>query len=156
MSEQRLETLRVLASRGAARAELGAHGQRHLRGAAGHERQLRRLVEQLIEADAEEVDVHQLDHRTHAGHRRTDADAHDRGLGDRGVADPVAESVAQPAGEPEDVAAVADVDAGDEHSVVGLELDLERGADGVHRPEDRRVAADERAARRAARELPTT
>ena len=39
------------------------------------------------------------------GHGRADAEAHDRRLGDRGVAHPVAEPVAQPAGEPEDVAA---------------------------------------------------
>ena len=76
--EQRLEALRVLAARRAAGAELRAHGQRHLRGAAGHERQLRGLVEQLVEADAEEVEVHQLDDRAHARHRRADAEAHDR------------------------------------------------------------------------------
>ena len=49
--------------------------RRHLRRAAGHERQLRRLVEQLVEADAEEVEVHQLDHGAHARHRRADARA---------------------------------------------------------------------------------
>ena len=86
-----LEALRVLASRGAPGAELGPHGQRHLRRPAGHERQLRRLVEQLVEADAEEVEVHHLDHRAHPGHGRTHAEADDRRLGDRGVAHPVAE-----------------------------------------------------------------
>ena len=126
VGEQRLEALGVLAARRPAGAELGADGQRHLRRAAGHERQLRRLVEQLVEADADEVEVHQLDHRPHAGHRRADAEAHDRRLRDRRVPHPVAEPVAQAAGEPEDVAAVADVDAGDEHPLVGLELGLER------------------------------
>ena len=42
--------------------------------------------EQLIEADAEEVEVHQLDHRAHPGHRRADAEADDRRLGNRGIA----------------------------------------------------------------------
>ena len=89
--EQRLEALRVLAARRAPGAELGPHGQRHLGGAAGHERQLRRLVEQLVEADAEEVEVHHLDDRAHAGHRRADAEPDDRRLRDRRVAHPVAE-----------------------------------------------------------------
>ncbi len=140
VGEQRLEALGVLAARRAAGAELGAHGQRHLGGAAGHERQLRRLVEQLVEADAEEVDVHELDHRAHSGHRRAHAEPHDGRLGDRRVAHPVAEPVAQAAGEAEDVAALADVDAGHEHAVVGLELRFERRADGVHSPEHRRIA----------------
>ena len=144
MREQRLEALRVLAARRAPGAELRAHGQRHLRGAAGHERQLGGLVEQLVEADADEVEVHQLDDRPHAGHRRADAEAHDRGLGDRRVADAVAEAVVQPAGETEHVAAGADVDAGDEHAVVARELGFERGMDRVHRAEHRCVVADGR------------
>ena len=118
VGQQGLEALRVLAARGPAGAELGPHGQRHLGGPAGHERQLGRLVEQLVEADADEVEVHQLDHGAHAGHGRADAQAHDGRLGDRRVAHPVAEPVAQAPGEPEDVAALADVDAGDEHPVV--------------------------------------
>ena len=88
VGQQRLEALRVLAARRAPGAELGPHGQRHLRRAAGHERQLGRLVEQLVEADAEEVEVHQLDHGAHPGHGRTDAEADDRRLGDRRVAHP--------------------------------------------------------------------
>ncbi len=116
MREQRFEALRVLAARRAPRAELGPHGQRHLGGAAGHERQLRRLVEQLVEADADEVEVHQLHHRSHPRHRRADAEAHDRGLGDGRVADAITELIVESAHEPEDVAAGADVDAGDEHA----------------------------------------
>ena len=137
--EQRLEALRVLAARRAPGAELGPHGQRHLGRAAGHERQLGRLVEQLVEADAEEVEVHELDDGTHPGHGRADAEPDDRRLGDRGVAHPVAELVAQPAREPEDVAARAHVDAGHEHAVVARELGLECRVDGVHGAEHRRV-----------------
>ena len=73
------------------------------------------------------------------GHRRADAEAHDRRLRDRRVAHAVAEPVAEAAGEAEDVAAGADVDAGDEHPVVGGELGLERVVDRVHRAEHRRV-----------------
>ena len=105
--EQRFEALRVLAARRAPGAELRPHGQRHLRGAAGHERQLRGLVEQLVEADADEVEVHQLDDRAHARHRRADAEADDRALGDRRVADAIAEAVVQPARQAEHVAAGA-------------------------------------------------
>ena len=75
------------------------------RGAAGHERQLRGLVEQLVEADAEEVEVHELDHRPHARHRGADAEADDRALGDRRVADAIAEAVVQAADQAEHVAA---------------------------------------------------
>ena len=69
--EQRLEALRVLAPASApapiVRTTIA------IWRAAGHERQLRRLVEQLVEAHAEEVEVHQLDDGAHAGHRRADA-----------------------------------------------------------------------------------
>ena len=53
-------------------------------------------------------------------------------------------SIGEPPGEPEDVAAGADVDAGDEHPVVCGELGLERGADGVHGAEHRCIAGGRR------------
>ena len=134
----------MLAARRAPRAELGPHGQRHLRGAAGHERQLRGLVEQLVEADAEEVEVHQLDHRAHARHRGADAEADDRALGDRGVADAIAEAVVQAARQAEHVAAGRDVDPGDEHALVAGELRFERGADRVHGAEHRGIGGRRR------------
>ena len=138
----------MLAPRRAPGAELGPHGQRHLRGAAGHERHLRCLVEQLVEADADEVEVHQLDDGSHAGHRGADAEAHDRGLGDGRVAHAITESVVESSREPEDVAAGSDVDARDEHTLVVGELDLERRADRVHRAEDRGIVGRRSAARR--------
>ena len=114
------------------------------RGAAGHERQLRGLVEQLVEAHAEEVEVHELHDRAHARHRRADAEADDRALGDRGVAHAVAEAVVQPARQAEHVAARGDVDPGDEHALVAGELDFERAADRVHRAEHGRVGGGRR------------
>jgi hypothetical protein len=135
--EQRFEALRVLASRRAAGAELGAHGQRHLRGAAGHERQLRGLVEQLVEAHAEEVEVHQLDDRAHAGHRGADAEPDDRALGDRRVAHAVAERSCRPRVRPNTLPPAADVDPGDEHPLVAGELASSAVADRVHRAEHR-------------------
>jgi hypothetical protein len=132
VGEQGLEALRVLAAGRAAGAELGAHGDAHPGGPAGHEGHLRRLVQQLVEAHPEEVEVHDLDHRAHAGHGRAHAEADHGGLGDGRVPHPVAEAVVQAAHEPEHVAPGADVDAGDEDPLVGLELRLQRAADGVH------------------------
>jgi hypothetical protein len=129
----------VLAAGRAAGAELGAHGQSHAGAAAGHERQLGRLVEQLVEADADEVEVHDLDDGAHAGHGRSDTEPDDRGLGDRRVEHPLAEALLEAPRQAEDVATVADVDAGDEHALVGGELGLERVVDRVHHPERRVV-----------------
>ncbi len=53
------------------------------------------------------------------------AEPDDRRLRDRRVPDAVAEALAQPAGQAEHVAAVADVDAGEKHALVGGELGLE-------------------------------
>ena len=78
------------------------------------------------------------------GHRRADAEAHDRGLRDRRVADAVAEPVVEAPGEAEHVAAGADVDARDEHPLVGGELGFERVVDRVHRAEHRRVGVGAR------------
>ena len=144
VGEQGLQALRVLASRGAPGAELGPDGQRHLRGAAGHEGQFRRLVEQLVEADAQEVEVHQLDHGSHAGHRRTDPEPDDRRLGDRRVAHARPEPIGQAPGQPEDVAPRPHVDAGDEDPVVTGQFRLERGADGVHGAERRGIVVRRR------------
>ncbi len=137
--QQCFQTLRVLAPRGPPRAELRPHGQRHLRGPTGHEGEFRRLVEQLVEAHAEKVEVHHFDNRAHASHRRANTEADDCRLGDRGVAHPVTELVGEPPGEPEDVASGADVDSGDEHPVVLGELHFQGRADGVHGPEHRRM-----------------
>ena len=64
--EQRLEALRVLAARAAPGAEL-VRTVSATRGAAGHERHLRGLVEELVEASADEVEVHDLDDRPQPG-----------------------------------------------------------------------------------------
>ena len=129
----------MLAARGTSRAELRAHGQRHLGRAARHERQLRSLVEQLVETNAEEVEVHDLDHGPHPGHGGADAEADDRALGNRRVAHAIAEAFVQTTREAEDVASGRDVDPGDEHTLVAHELRFERGADCVHGSEHRCV-----------------
>ena len=70
--EDRLEALGVLCSRRSSGAVLRSHHEGCLDAPAGHESQFGRLVEQLIEAHAEEVDEHQLGDGTHAGHRSPD------------------------------------------------------------------------------------
>ena len=86
MDEPRLELLRVLRARRPAGAALGADRQRHLDLAARHVAVLRRLVDDLLERERQEVLVHDLDDRTHACHRGADARADDRHFGDRRVA----------------------------------------------------------------------
>ncbi len=139
MRQERLEALGVLATRGSSRPELGPHGERHLRRPAGHERELGGLVEELVETDAEEIEVHHLDHGAHSGHRRTHREADDRRLRDRGVSHAGTELVRQAPGEPEDVASRTHVDAGHEYPVVCRQLGAESGSDGVHGAEHGRI-----------------
>ncbi len=67
--------------------------------------QLGRLVHDLVQADAEEVQVHQLDDRAQPGHGGADRQAHHRRFRDRRVQHPVRATVRQAPGEPEHVAA---------------------------------------------------
>ena len=76
------------------RAEAGAvhraHDQGRGRLAAEHVAELGRLVEDLVEADAEEVDEHQLGDRPQAGRRGARRRADEGALGDRRVEHPLA------------------------------------------------------------------
>jgi hypothetical protein len=86
------------------------------------------VVVDLVHADAEEVDEHQLDDGPHALDGRADAQADERGLGDRRVDDPGrAEPVQQPGGGAEDAAVRADVLAEVDHRLVAFHL----GGDAV-------------------------
>ena len=60
--------------------------ERHLELPARHVAVLRRLVDDLLGRERQEVLVHDLDDRPHALHRRADAGADERHLGDRRVA----------------------------------------------------------------------
>ena len=86
MDEPGLELLRVLRSGRPPRSALGADRERHLHLATGHRPVLRRLVDELLHGDRQEVLVHDLDDRAHALDRRADTAADDRHLGDRRVA----------------------------------------------------------------------
>ena len=129
----------MLAPRRPAGAELGAHGQRHRGVAAGHERHLRRLVEQLVEAHADEVEVHDLDDR------RIPAIAAPTprpmiAVSEIGVSRTRSPNLSwSPRISPNTLPPSADVDAGDEHLGVVRQLDLERVVDRIHHAEHRRV-----------------
>ena len=119
VQEHRLQAVRV------GRAELvaGALGhadhQRHGHLAAEHVADVGGVVDDLVEREQREVDRHQLDHRAQTGHRRADAHAHDRVLGDRRVADAaLAELLEQALGDFECAAEHADVLAQQHHPLV--------------------------------------
>ena len=143
--EQRLEALRVLAARRAPGAELRPHGQRHLRGAAGHERQLRGLVEQLVETDAEEVEVHQLDDRVAcppSPRRRRGRRSRSRRSGVSRTRSP--KRSCSPRVRPNTLPpAATSIPATNTRSSRG-ELHLERGADRVHGAEHRGIGGRSR------------
>src|SRR6516165_12119141 len=100
----------MLAARRTSGTELSAHRQAHLGRPARHERELGRLVQQLVETDSDEVEVHDLHHGPHAGHGGSHAQTYDGRFRNRGVADTLTEAVSQSPGESEHVAPGTDVD----------------------------------------------
>ena len=101
--------------------------------AAEHVLELGRLVEDLVEADAHEVDEHQLGDRAQAGGGGADGGADEAALGDRRVQHAVAAELGhQPLGDAERAApgvllagraqAAGDVLAHDDDAVVALHL----------------------------------
>ena len=132
VDEPRLELLRVLRARRPAGAALRADRQRHLQLPARHVAVLRRLVDDLLERDRQEVLVHDLDDGAHALHRRADPGADDRHLGDRGVADALrAELLEEPLRDAHRAAHLGDVLAHQEDVLVGAHRLGERVAHGL-------------------------
>src|ERR1700756_333914 len=72
--------------------------------AAEHVPELRGLVVDLVEADAHEVDEHQLGHRAHPGGGGADRGADERRFRDGGVEDPAGELVVEALGHAEHAA----------------------------------------------------
>ena len=83
MAAQRGPVLRVLGT--VLRADGHAYDNRHLQDVAGHRLPLRKLIEYLVSAAAEEVAVHDLRNHTATAHGITDGGSDNRGLGDRGI-----------------------------------------------------------------------
>ena len=120
VGEHRLERLGVLGAGAAARPRLGPEDDRDRERAGGHVAELRRLVEDRVQADPDEVHEHDLDDRPQAGHRRADGGADVAHLADRRIQDTVGtEPVIEPLRDGEDPAAGADVDP-DQHDRVVL------------------------------------
>ena len=95
MREYRIETLAMLARRAQSRAEQCAHHDRRRRLAAEHIAELRHLVDDLVAADAEEIDEHQLRDRPQPSHRRTRGGTDEGALADRRIEDPTAAKLGQ-------------------------------------------------------------
>jgi len=133
----------VLRGRAEPRSGRGAHGERHARLAAEHVAELRRLVQQRVEANADEVDEHELGHRTQPGERGPDRRAHEAHLADRRVAHALGpEALQESTGRAHDPAprlldalllppaAPGHVLAEDDHVGVRLHREVERLVDG--------------------------
>jgi hypothetical protein len=130
--EPGLELLRVLRSRRPPRAALGADRQRHLDLSSRHRAVLRRLVDELLHRERQEVLVHDLDDRPHALHRGADPGPDDRHLGDRGVADALRpELVEQALRHRHRAAHLRDVLAHEEHVLVLAQRTRERIPHGL-------------------------
>ena len=83
------------------RPALGPENHRHGGLAAEHVAVLPGLVDELVHGDGHEIEVHDLGHRAHAGHRRPDGRSGDGRLTDGRVADAIlAELVQQATGRP--------------------------------------------------------
>ena len=117
--EPRLERLRVGGPGAEAAVDLRADGDRRRRAACRHEAQLRRMVDDLVGRDADEVHDHDLGHRQQAVDRRTDRGAEDRGLRDRGVQHPVVAVLGGQSRGRAGGAGIGDVLAEQEHPLVG-------------------------------------
>ena len=108
----------MLRSAAPAGSALGAHDERHRKLAPGHEVRLRRLVDELIERERDEVDEHDLDDGSKPALGGADRDTADGALADRRVEHPVASELLGEAGGGQVGAALGDVLAEHDHPIV--------------------------------------
>ncbi len=161
VDEPRLQLLRVLRARRPARSTLRADRERHLQLATRHRPVLRRLVDELLHGEREEVLVHDLDDRPHPLHGRADPAADDRHLRDGRVADaPRAELVEEALRDGHRAAHLRDVLAHDEDALVLPQRPRERVAHRLaigqlrHRRASGRLPARDRCPPSRARRTP--
>ena len=127
--QPRLEALGVLGAVALPGAALSAEHERHRQLPARHEVRLGRLVDQLVERERDEVDEHDLDDGFETRLGRTDRHAADGALADRRVADALAaELLGEPSGD-QVRAALGDVLAEHDHSLVLAHRTRERPVD---------------------------
>ena len=112
----------MLGSKLAAGTGRHADHQRHAELISRHVAHRRRSVEDLIERQQAEIHRHQLDDRTHAGHRRSDAGAGKSGFRQRRIANPLrAEFGEQPMTHRVAAAVAADVLTHQKNALVALD-----------------------------------
>ena len=105
MGEQRIQALAVLARGAEPGAVHGADHQGRARVAAEHVAELGGLVEDLIEADADEIDEHKLRHGAQPGRSRTRRGTDIGTFAQRRIDDAIAAELAeQPLGDAEHAA----------------------------------------------------
>jgi hypothetical protein len=120
----------VLAAEAQAGARAAAHDHRDGQRAAGEVAGVRRLGDEPVERDADEVDEHHLDDRAVATHRGADGCAEEAGLGDRRIQHALRSELLQEAlGDLERPSAAGDVLAETEHLRVCRHLIRERTLD---------------------------
>ena len=119
----------MLGSAALAGAALCPQDERNGQLTAGHEMRLRRLVDELIESERQEVDEHDLDDGTQARLRRADRDAADGRLADRRVADALGAELLRESCGRSPGPAFGHVLAQDEHARVGAHRLPERRRD---------------------------
>ncbi len=122
----------------AARADDRAEDERHAHLLPGQEPVLRRLIDDAVHREREEVAEHDLDDGTQPGHRRAERGAGERELRDGRVEDALRAVLLVEAGRRgEDAAGRGNVLAEEDHTLVEGELLVERvpdrGAEGDRR-----------------------
>jgi hypothetical protein len=97
-------------------------GDRYAGLAACHIAHLGRLIDDFVHGAGDEIEIHQLDHRPHAGHRGADSKADDARLGDRRFEDAAGKAFINALGHGVWAAVHDDVFADDEDLVIALHL----------------------------------
>ena len=116
----------------AAGANRGADDERDRRLFVGEVEELRRLIDEAVHGQGQEVPEHDLDDRSEAAHRASESGAGQCELRDRRVEDPaVAMPVTQTGCGGEDAAGSGDVLPEEDDAVVASQLLIERVANGV-------------------------
>ena len=132
VAEPGMQRLRVLRGRAARRAQRGAHHHRHFPLSARHVVDFGGLIHHLVHGEADEIAEHDVDHRTHAGHRGAHGDAGESGFGNRRVEHALGAEFFHQAGENfERSARFGDVFAHNEDARVAAHLFGQRLADGL-------------------------
>ena len=132
VAEPGVQRLRMLRGRAARGAQRGSHHQRRFPLAARHVMNLGGLVHHLVHGEPDEIAEHDVDHRTHAGHRGAHGNAGEAGFRNRRVEHALGAELFHQAGEHfERMARFGDVFAQNEDARIAAHLFGQRFADGL-------------------------